>query len=67
MELLTISEVAKKLKINVNLVYKLIHHGHMECLKLGAMKVTAYELDRFIKWASGKDFSDLENITDIAS
>lgn len=67
MELLTISEVAKKLKINVNLVYKLIHHGHLQSLKLGAMKVTAYELDRFIKWASGKDFSDLDNVVDIAS
>lgn len=65
MELLTISEVAKKLKVNVNLVYKLISHGHLQCLKLGAMKVTAYELDRFIKWASGKDFTNLENVVDV--
>lgn len=67
MELLTIAEVAKILKTNVNLTYKLIQHGHLQALKLGAMKVTAYELERFIKWASGKDFSDLESVKELES
>ncbi|EKY22796.1 hypothetical protein HMPREF0216_03161 [Clostridium celatum DSM 1785] len=62
MELLTVREVSVKLKVNVNLVYKLIKSVHLTGLKLGSIKVTSYELERFIKEASGKDFSDLDNV-----
>ncbi|CAG9702670.1 HTH_17 domain-containing protein [Clostridium neonatale] len=62
MELLTIKEVSKKLKLNVSDTYKLIRAGHLQALKLGALKVTSLELDRFIKESSGKDFSDLNNV-----
>lgn len=62
MELLTISEVAKRLKVNRNTVYNLIHTGNLTALKLGSLKVTYKELDRFINYANGKDFSDLENV-----
>lgn len=64
MELFTIKEVSKKLKINVNLVYSLIKAGHLQALKLGSQKITSYELERFIREASGKDFSDLNNVTE---
>lgn len=67
MELLTVKEVAQKLKININLVYALIKSGHLQGLKLGAIKVTSYELERFIREASGKDFSDLNNVTEYVS
>lgn len=60
--LLTVKEVAERLKVNVNYVYDLIRKGHIEALKLGSMKVTNTELDRFISSASGSDFSDLDNV-----
>ncbi len=60
--LLTVKEVAEKLKVNVNYVYDLIRKGHIEALKLGSMKITNIELDRFISSASGNDFTDLDNI-----
>lgn len=65
MELFTIKEVSKKLKLNVSDTYKLIKAGHLQALKLGALKVTSLELDRFIKDASGKDFSDLNNVKEL--
>lgn len=65
MELFTIKEVSKKLKLNVSDTYKLIKAGHLQALKLGALKVTSLELDRFIKEASGKDFSDLNNVKEL--
>lgn len=67
MELLTVKEVSEVLKVNVNLVYALIKAGHLQGLKLGATKVTSFELERFIKEASGKDFSDLNNVTEYVS
>lgn len=65
MELLTIAEVAKKLKINATDTYKLIKTGHLQALKLGSLKVTSLEIERFIRAASGKDFSDLNNVVDL--
>lgn len=62
LELLTISDIASKLKVNVNLVYKLIKAGHLKALKLGCLKVTTLELERFLKEASGKDFTELNNV-----
>lgn len=63
LELLTIKEVATKLKVNKNTVYNLIKAGHIVALKLGALKITDKELERFIEFSSGKDFSDMNNIT----
>lgn len=64
-ELFTIAEVSRKLKVNVNYVYTLIKVGHLSALKLGSLKVTSTELERFINYSVGKDFSDLNNITDL--
>ncbi|NMA57715.1 helix-turn-helix domain-containing protein [Clostridium cochlearium] len=65
MELLTIKEVAAKLKVNRNTVYNLIKAGHITALKLGALKVTEKELDKFIETSTGKDYSDLKNVTEL--
>lgn len=65
MELLTIKEVSKRLKMNTTDTYKLIKSGNLQALKLGSLKVTSLELERFIKEATGKDFSDLENVKDL--
>lgn len=62
MYLLTVKEVSKILKVNVSFVYELINKGHLKALKLGSMKVTNVELDRFILNASGNDFSNLDNV-----
>lgn len=65
MELYTIKEVSQKLKINVSDTYKLIKAGHIQALKLGAFKVTSVELEKFILNASGKDYSDLNNVREL--
>lgn len=65
MELFTIKEVSKKLKINVSDTYKLIKAGHLQALKLGSLKVTSLELDRFISNAGGKDYSDLKDVKEL--
>ena len=62
MELLTVKEVSKILKINVSDTYKLIKKGYIEALKLGSLKVTRTELENFLVFAAGKDFSDLDNV-----
>lgn len=64
-ELLTVSEVARKLKVNTDYVYSLIKSGNLRALKLGSLKIRSTELDRFLKYAEGKDFSDLNNITEL--
>lgn len=65
MELLTVAEVSKRLKINATDTYKLIKAGHLQALKLGSLKVTSLELERFIREATGKDFSDLSNVVEL--
>ena len=65
MELLTIKDVSKKLKMNTTDTYKLNKSGNLQALKLGSLKVSSYELERFIREATGKDFSDLENVKEL--
>ena len=45
---LTVSEVAKQLKVNRNFVYKLIKDGELEAVKIGSIKVSVKALDRYI-------------------
>ncbi|MGG7176185.1 helix-turn-helix domain-containing protein [Clostridium paraputrificum] len=61
-ELYTVAEVAKKFKTNTDYVYALIKRGHLKVLKLGSFKI---RLDRFINYAEGKDFTNLDNITEL--
>lgn len=64
-KLLTVSDVSNILKINTDSVYSLIKTGHLKALKLRSLKVTSSELERFIKWAEGKDFTDLNNVKEL--
>jgi len=48
-ELLTVTEVAKKLKMNKSSVYSLIKNNVLISIKLGSIKVRASTLDRFIE------------------
>lgn len=48
-ELLTVTEVARKLKMNRNGVYSLIKNNVLISIKLGSIKVRASTLDRFIE------------------
>ena len=47
--LLTVSEVAKMLKVNRNFVYKIINDGELEAVKIGSIKVRKEALNRYIK------------------
>lgn len=65
LELLSVSEVAEKLKVNKNYVYALIRKGYLIGLKLGSIKVTFDELQTFIDKFKDKDLSNLENIKNL--
>lgn len=65
MELLTVKEVSKKLKVNVNYVYSLMNKGYLNYLVLGSKKVTDFELERFLRESQGKDFTDLDNVKEM--
>ena len=47
--LLTVSEVAKLLKVNKNFVYNLIKNGELEAVKIGSIKVKKEALNRYIE------------------
>ena len=47
--LLSVSEVAKLLKVNRNFVYKLIKDGELEAVKIGSIKVRRDALDRYVE------------------
>ncbi|MDU5110791.1 MAG: helix-turn-helix domain-containing protein [Clostridium sp.] len=64
-ELLTIKEISKLLKTVDPTVRGLIDKGYLKALKLGRLKVRNVEIQRFLEWAEGKDFSDLNNIIDL--
>lgn len=49
MMLLTVSEVAKMLKVNRNFVYKLIKDGELEAVRIGSIKVKTDALERYIE------------------
>lgn len=63
--LYTVKEVAAILKVNKNAIYDLIRKGHLKALKLGSLKVTYFELERFLEKYNGKDMSDLDNIKEL--
>ena len=47
--LLTVSEVAKALKVNRNFVYKLIKDGELEAVRIGSIKIREDKLNEYIK------------------
>lgn len=60
-ELLYVADVSKRLKLCKTDTYKLINSGLLKATKLGRIKISTKELDRFINWAEGKDLTDLNN------
>ena len=46
--LLSVSEVAKLLKVNRNFVYKIINTGELEAVKIGSIKVKQEALNEYI-------------------
>ena len=46
--LLTVTEVAKMLKVNRNFVYKLIKDGELEAVRVGSIKVRKEALNEYI-------------------
>ena len=46
---MTVSEVAKALKVNRNFVYKLIKDGELEAVRIGSIKVREEKLNEYIK------------------
>lgn len=65
LKLLKVKEAAAILRVNANKVYELIRKGHIRALKLGDLKITRFEIERFINEAVGRDFSDLDDVKDI--
>ena len=47
--LLSVSEVAKLLKVNRNFVYKIINTGELEAVRIGSIKVRREALNRYIE------------------
>ena len=47
--LLSVSEVAKLLKVNKNFVYNLIKNGELEAVKIGSIKVRREALNRYVE------------------
>lgn len=58
----TVKEVSILLKTDEPMVRRLIDKGFLKALKLGRLKVRKEEIERFLVWAEGKDFTDLENV-----
>lgn len=56
--LLSVSEVAKRLKVNRNYVYKLIHSGLLPYIELGSMKVREDALKEFLANMEGKNVDE---------
>ena len=48
-KLMTVSEVAKLLRVNKNFVYRLINDGELEAVRIGSIKVTAEAVDRYVE------------------
>ena len=61
----TIQEVAKILHSSPNYTYLLIEKGYLPALKLKSIKVLKSSLEKFLKENEGKDFSNLDNVTNL--
>lgn len=55
-ELLTITDVAKILKVNPSKVYQLIDKGYLRAMKLGCLKVRRRTVEEFLEKYDGTDF-----------
>lgn len=53
--LLTVREVAKELRVNTNMAYRLINVGLLPSIKIGSTKVRPEALDQFLLTYEGED------------
>ena len=53
--LLTVREVAKELRVNTNMAYRLINAGLLPSIKIGSTKVRPEALDQFLLKYEGED------------
>ena len=63
--LLTVKDVAKIMKTNVNYVYSLIKKGYLPALKLGSLKIRKVSVDEFLEKYEGKDLTNLDVIKNL--
>lgn len=63
--LYTVKQVSKLLQTDEPTVRKLISKGYIRALKLGRLKVRKIEVERFLKEAEGKDFTDIDNVIEL--
>ncbi len=63
--LLTVPEVAKILKTNVDYVYKLQRAGLIKFMKIGRLKCRMSTLEAFLERFDGFDISDPFNIKEV--
>lgn len=61
----TVKEASILLKTDEPTVRRLIDKGFLKSLKLGRLKVRKEEIQRFLSWGEGKDFTDLDDIKSI--
>ena len=47
--LLSVSEVAKELRVNRNYIYKLIKEGELKAVKIGSIKVRKEDLEEYVE------------------
>lgn len=64
-ELLTVAEVSKLLKCNVDYVYKLKKSGLLRFMKLGNLKCRRESLEEFLSTYDGKDVTDPFNVKEL--
>ena len=54
-ELFTVADVAKKLKVSTRLVYKLIEHGDLRCYRIAsAIRISDDQLREYLKESGGR-------------
>ena len=63
--LLTVREVAERLKVNRNKVYELIKHGYLPALDLGGLKISDAAIDSFISKYNGHSFKNIDAVTQL--
>lgn len=64
-ELLTVAEVSKLLKCNVDFVYKLNKAGLLRFMKLGNLKCRRESLEEFLSKYDCKDVTDPFNVKEL--
>ena len=63
--LFTVKEASKLLKTDEPTVRRLIEKGYLKALRLGRLKIRKVEIERFLNYAEGKDFNDLNNVVEL--